>query len=96
MQRNPVNTSADDLWGWKESGDGVGPSKETLGSHSRRTKGKTMRMFPVWGCWGLGDVQSRQRWAEVVTLGLIWGFGVRVHLGKLLALTPALHAVLSQ
>lgn len=28
MQRNAVTTSASDLWGWKESGDGVGPVKE--------------------------------------------------------------------
>lgn len=39
--------------------------------------------------------QSRQRGAEVATLGLIWDFGVGIHLGKLLALSPALPAVLS-
>lgn len=29
MERNPVTTSASDLWGWKESGGGVGPSEES-------------------------------------------------------------------
>lgn len=28
MQRNPVATSADDLWGWKESDDGVGQARK--------------------------------------------------------------------
>lgn len=53
MQRNPVATSADDLWGWKESDDGVakqGKSVKSLQKSKRKNRedGSSLGLVGGW------------------------------------------------